>query len=192
MSGISRDRAYFDAIYADDPDPWRFRSSGYERAKYDVAIAAVADRHYSAGLEIGCSIGVLSARLAALCEIFLGLDISEHPLVAARAACADFPNAHFLRMKVPVEWPDGRFDLIILSEVLYFLSAADIAATSSRIGRCLLPGGRVLLVNWLGEPENPQPGDVAANYFIGCAGLQTEQQARHDLYRLDLLTAGPA
>lgn len=189
MTRASHDRTYFDEMYASDPDPWRFRTSAYESAKYQASVAAIDQRRYRSGLEIGCSIGVLSAQIAPLCDTFLGLDISEQPLVAARMACAGWPAAHFARMQVPQEWPEGRFDLIVLSEVLYFLNAEDIAATSDRVCASLLPGGRVLLVNWLGAHTTPQPGDVAADLFIGRAGLKQEAQGRQPLYRLDLLCA---
>jgi cyclopropane fatty-acyl-phospholipid synthase-like methyltransferase len=187
MSNSSCDRAHFDALYTADPDPWRFRTSNYERMKYAATVAVIDDRRYEAGLEIGCSIGMLSVRLAPLCARFLGLDISERPLPAARAICATFPAARFDCMKVPTEWPDGRFDLIILSEVLYFLSAADIAATAERVRGSLLPDGRVLLVNWLGAAERPQPGDSAAERFLAATALLIEKQSRQALYRIDLL-----
>jgi SAM-dependent methyltransferase len=187
MSGISRDAAYFEAMYAADPDPWRFRTSAYEAAKYAATVAAISDRRYSAALEVGCSIGVLSRQVAPLCDAFLGLDIAEAPLVEARARCRDLPQARFARMAVPGAWPEGGFDLILLSELLYFLSHADIAATASRVCGCLAPGGRVLLVDWIGEPEPPQPGDRAAEAFMAAAGLAVERQERAEGYRLDLL-----
>jgi SAM-dependent methyltransferase len=184
MSGVSRDAAYFEAMYAADPDPWRFRTSTYETGKYAATVAVIADRRYRSGLEVGCSIGVLSQQVAPLCEAFLGLDIAEVPLVAARARCAGLDHARFARMAVPGEWPAGGFDLILLSEVLYFLSDADIRATAAHVRRSLLPGGRVLLVNWIGEPSDPQPGDVAAEAFMAAAGLAVE---RAECYRLELL-----
>jgi SAM-dependent methyltransferase len=187
MSARSRDAAYFEALYEADPDPWRFTTSAYEAAKYSETAAAIADRRYRSALEVGCSIGVLSRRIAPLCEAFLGLDIVEAPLVEARARCRDLPQARFERMAVPEDWPAGRFDLILLSEVLYFLGPEDIAATAAHVRRSLLPGGRVLLVNWIGEPDLPQPGDEAAEVFMGAAGLAIGRQARAECYRLDLL-----
>ena len=189
MSDRSRDAAYFEGLYAADPDPWRFKTSAYEAEKYAATVAAVADRRYAAGLEVGCSIGVLSERIAPLCDSFLGLDITEVPLVEARARCAGLAHAHFACMAVPGDWPTGRFDLILLSEVLYFLSEADIRATAARVRSSLAPGGRVLLVNWIGEPAPPQPGDVAAEAFIAAAGLAVERAERAAQYRLDLLVA---
>ena len=121
MTRQAYDRAYFDALYTRDADPWDFRTSDYEKRKYAATIAMIGDRRYAQGPEVGCSIGVLSALLAPICDAFLGLDISEIPLNDARAICAAFPNARFTCMATPGDWPEGQFDLIVLSEVLYFL-----------------------------------------------------------------------
>lgn len=190
MNTRSHDRAYFDALYDRDPDPWRFTTSAYEAKKYAATVAAVGNRRYRAGLEVGCSIGVLSAQLAPLCDSFLGLDISEKPLKAARKRCAGIGSARFLRGRVPTDWPEGVLDLVILSEVLYFLSVEDIGATAALVRKSLLPGGRVLLVNWLGSEEIPQPGDLAAEQFLSTLALPVTQAYRQKLYRMDLAVAG--
>ena len=187
MSDRSRDAAYFEAMYAADPDPWQFKTSAYEAAKYEATVAAIADRRYRSALEVGCSLGVLSQRVAPFCDAFLGVDIAEAPLVEARGRCQDLPQVRFERMAVPDAWPEGGFDLILLSEVLYFLSPTDIAATAGHVRRSLLPSGTVLLVNWIGNPEPPQPGDQAAELFLTAAGLPAERQERAELYRLELL-----
>ncbi len=191
MTDAARDATFFDDLYASDPDPWRFRTSAYEAAKYAATVAAIGDRRYRSGLEVGCSIGVLSREVAPLCDAFLGIDISERPLAEARTHCADLAHVRFARKAVPGDWPEGRFDLILLSEVLYFLSMEDIRATAERIGGCLLPGGRVLLVNWIGNPEPPQPGDLAADAFLKAAELAAElaveKAERAEGYRLELL-----
>jgi SAM-dependent methyltransferase len=188
MAEVSRDAAYFASLYAADPDPWRFTTSAYEAAKYAATVAAIADRRYRSMLEVGCSIGVLSRKVAPLCDAFLGIDITAAPLAEARARCADLPHMRFAPpLTVPGEWPEGRFDLILLSEVLYFLSETDIWATAAHVRRSLLPGGRVLLVNWIGEDVDRQPGDQAAETFLAAIGLTLERQERAEKYRLDLL-----
>ena len=120
----SRDAAHFRRIYDADPDPWRFRTSVYEQAKYRRTIASLGDRRFRSGFEAGCSIGVLTRLLADRCDRLLAVDIVDAPLSAARKACADQPWVRFEQKQVPDEWPDELFDLIVLSEVLYFLSPA--------------------------------------------------------------------
>ena len=185
----SRSAAHFQRIYDASPDPWGFGSDPYEQEKYQRTLQALGDHRFAAGLEVGCSIGVLTRLLAPRCDALLGIDLVEQPLAAARARCADQPNVRFQRMQVPQAWPDGRFDLIVLSEVLYFLTASDIDWCAARVRSSLLPKAVVILVNWLGRSDDPTPGDEAANRFIRAtaAWLQVSQQDRRPGYRLDAL-----
>jgi 2-polyprenyl-3-methyl-5-hydroxy-6-metoxy-1,4-benzoquinol methylase len=181
--------AHFSQLYDAKEDPWGFRTSTYEQAKYRTAIEALADRHFQAAFEVGCSIGEMTRLLAPRCDAVLAVDLVEQPLVAARAACADQPWVNFLRMQVPGDWPDGAFDLIVLSEVLYFLSPADIAAVADRCAGSLAPGGVVLLVNWRGRSDDPCTGEEAAALFIKRTRgwLQPRTHLGNAGYRLDLL-----
>ena len=110
--------AYFDDLYAKGIDPWEFATSAYEQTKYSATLEALPRASYESGLEIGCSIGVLTERLAARCKTLIALDIAEAALDAARARCAQLPHVTFERCAVPGEWPTGSFDLIVLSEIV--------------------------------------------------------------------------
>ena len=162
----SRDAAYFDRIYAASEDPWGFRSSPYERAKYARTIAALPPRRFRAGLEIGCSIGELTRCLAMHCDTLHGVDVAAAALQTARERCTDLTHVRFSQMRVPAQWPAGQYDLIVLSEVLYFLSRTDIALVAGRVRQGLAEGGVVLLVNWRGVADNPIGGDAAASAFV--------------------------
>ena len=185
----SRSADHFRQIYRSNPDPWAFASSPYEQAKYRQTMAALGDRHFTAGLEVGCSIGILTTLLAARCDTLLGLDLVEEPLQAARTRCANQPHVQFAQMQVPNQWPGRRFDLIVLSEVLYFLSERDIDRCAEHALRVLLPNPVVVMVNWLGSTQDPTSGDAAAERFIAATSLQLEVkgQERHEGYRLDVL-----
>jgi 2-polyprenyl-3-methyl-5-hydroxy-6-metoxy-1,4-benzoquinol methylase len=184
----SRPPEHFARMYAANPDPWGFLTESYEHAKYAESIKVLQGRRYVSGLEVGCSIGVLSQRLAPMCDRLLGIDVVEEALRSAAARCAQQSWVNFQRMQVPKEWPEGRFDLIVLSEVLYFLSPADMERCAERVTSTLLPGGTVLLVNWLGESDDPMTGDEAAEHFIAAtaARLRMTYQTRQHRYRLDL------
>ena len=182
-------RVHFEQLYEANEDPWRFRTSGYEQAKYHTTIEALTDRCFRSALEIGCSIGEMTRLLAPRCKSVLAVDIIEQPLTAARATCADQPWVRFARMQVPQEWPDGTFDLIVLSEVLYFLSPTDVAAVAARAASSLALDGVVLLVNWTGRSADPCTGQEAAGLFIERTREWLEPQIHVDGvgYRLDLL-----
>ena len=181
--------AHFSQLYDAKEDPWGFRTSTYEQAKYRTAIEALEDGRFHSALEVGCSIGEMTRLLAPRCDAVLAVDLVEQPLVAARAACADQPWVNFLRMQVPGDWPDGAFDLIVLSEVLYYFSPADIAAVADRSADSLAPGGVVLLVNWRGRSDDPCTGEEAASLFIQRTRelLEPQTQVEELEYRLDLL-----
>ncbi|MGE0370746.1 MAG: SAM-dependent methyltransferase [Gammaproteobacteria bacterium] len=187
----SRDAGHFDRLYQSNPDPWGFRTSAYEQAKYAATLSALGDGKFRSGLEVGCSIGVLTRLLAPRCEQMMGIDIVEAPLREARAWCADMPHVRFERMQVPGTWPAGRFDLIVLSEVLYFLSSDDIGRCADRVRSCLLPRASVVLVNWLGQTDDPTPGMAAAEQFIRATdgALVPALRTWDEGYRLDLLRA---
>jgi SAM-dependent methyltransferase len=180
---------YFDSLYAAEADPWAFASSDYEREKYAATLAALPRPRYDRALEIGCSIGVLTRMLAGRCDAVVALDVAETALAAARDRCADLPGVAFHRMAIPGDWPAGQFDLILLSEVVYYLDEADVARLVTRLREALAPEGDVMLVHWTGETDYPLTGDAAATLVIeGAAGfLAVTRQEKAERYRLDLL-----
>ncbi|MBN8926608.1 MAG: hypothetical protein BGO51_04655 [Rhodospirillales bacterium 69-11] len=185
----SRTPAHFAALYAQAEDPWHYTNSTYERRKYDHTLSVLGRRRFVAALEVGCSIGVLTRRLAGRSDRVLGIDAVSAPLEAARARCADLPSVRFARMQVPRAWPRGRFDLIVLSELLYFLTPRDIDRCAARVMRSLRAPGRVLLVGWRGRSDDPVSGEVAIRRFIAATRgrLRPLRHARRQGYRLDLL-----
>ncbi|HQT85554.1 MAG: hypothetical protein B7Z58_08625 [Acidiphilium sp. 37-64-53] len=186
----SRDAAYFAALYDANPDPWNFIGSAYEHRKYQATMAALEFRRFDRAFEIGCSIGVLTRQLAPHCASLLAVDIVEAALAHARARCAALPHVRFAALRVPDAWPAGdMFDLILLSEVLYFLTPDDITRVAAHVTSTLAPGGIVLLVNYTEQIDEPCSGDQAAAHFIEAAAprLRVDLQQRHQSFRIDRL-----
>ncbi len=180
---------YFAALYARRPDPWRFGTSLYERAKYRATIRALPERRFESALEVGCSVGVLTRMLAARCAALLAIDVAEAALAQARRRCAGLAQVRLERRRVPQEWPEQRFDLILLSEVLYYLDRNDLLRTAARARATAAPGGVVLLVHYTRPTNYPASGDHAAETFIAASGFTPVRQSRAPGYRLDLLRA---
>lgn len=180
---------YFDACYAADPDPWQFATSAYEREKYAATLEALPRARYAAALEVGCSIGVLTALLAGRCDALVSLDLTDRALDQARTRCGALPHVRFVQAQVPGQWPEGTFDLILLSEVVYFLDLVDVERLVARVRGCLRTGGEVVLVHWTGETHYPLSGDEATERFMAGADdfLRVHDQTRSDKYRLDVL-----
>ena len=138
----------FDTVHARSEDPWEYTTSWYEHRKRALTLAALPGRGFTAGLEIGCSIGTLSVELAERCGRFLAVDASSAALAHAARRLAHLPSAQTRHLTVPQDWPEGAFDLIVVSEVGYYLSPEELAALFERIEATLLPGGTLALCHW--------------------------------------------
>jgi hypothetical protein len=66
----------------------------------------------------------------------------------------------FERLTVPDEWPDGAFDLVVLSEVGYYLSEADLDRTVDRALACLGDDGVFVACHWR-HPDDDAVTDAA-------------------------------
>ena len=119
----------------------------YEQAKYAATMAALPNRQFERAFEIGCSIGVLTALLAPRCSEPWAIDVSDSALHTARQRLAALPRVHLQNMTVPSEFPDGSFDLVVLSEVGCYWSAADLHRASQRIVASLRDGATLVMVH---------------------------------------------
>ena len=181
-------RAFFEDLYVKSPDPFDFETSAYEAAKYEHTVATLPRAHYKQAVEIGCSIGVLTSRLAEKCNSLLGLYISEQALVRARARCAHLPGVKFVRMTVPEEFPDQTFDLIVVSEVAYYWSTEDLARAKDLIGTHQTTDGHLLLVHWLPSVDyHVQTGDAVHDAWLKDPRWRLVHGDRREQYRIDLL-----
>ncbi len=189
--GNTLPQGYFDDVYKANDDPWNFATSDYERAKYEATIAALPQKHYTHAFEIGCSIGVLSGMLAVRCDALLSVDASELPLKTARERLAKFPRVTVAQRSIPADFPTGQFDLIVLSEVGYYLSIADLTRARTKIVENLTTGGDLVLVHWTPPVHDyPLTGDQVHDRFMAVVGpdqlLTHLQHQRAGTYRLDV------
>ena len=149
---------YFDQMYAADPDPWGFTSRWYEQRKYAMTLAALPAEHYRSGLEIGCSIGVLTAQLALRCDSLVAIDPSASAIAAAQTRVPS--SVRLVQGGVPDDWPTGAYDLIVISEVGYYLAPADLDRLLVAAERDLMPDGVVVACHWRHRvPDYPLTGD---------------------------------
>ena len=179
---------YFDRIYANSADPWSFETSEYERDKYRATLDGLPHARYGRALEVGCSVGVLTAQLAARCDALLAVDIAEGALAEARRRCAGRDGVVFRRMAMPAELPDGGFDLILLSEVGYYWSADDLGRFLDFAAARLARGGTLELVHWvIAAGDYPQTGDEVHERAIATPGFTVLRDERPLPYRLTVL-----
>jgi SAM-dependent methyltransferase len=189
MRSETLDLGHFERLYAGRDDPWHFASSPYERAKYAATIAALPRERYGRALDVGCSIGVLTEVLADRCDDLLAIEPVEAALDQARRRNAAKPWVRFGSMFVPGDWPDERFDLIVISEVLDYLGLDDLARLGDRLRGSLAPGGDLVLVHWVGKKgavaTEPEATDMLVEQVADVIAVGRSE--RNADYRLDLL-----
>lgn len=185
MSRLPRD--YFEGLYGASDDPWDFATSGYEREKYGRTLAALGGRRFGRALEVGCSIGVLTARLAPHCDELLAIDASEKAVALAGERLAGVSNARVERRTFPEETPEGPFDLILASEVLYYFDRETMLEGLRGLEAALAPGGSLLAVHWRRETRTyPLQGDEVHALIRSHTRLVLAREEETPDYRLEL------
>ncbi|BAZ11947.1 putative methyltransferase [Calothrix sp. NIES-4071] len=181
--------SYFETLYTNNPDPWQFETSEYEAKKYTNTIKALAKPHYQSALEIGGSIGILTEKLAPYCETLLSVEVSKIAQEQARARCNSLPQVRFELMRIPEQFPQETFDLVLISEVGYYWCREDLRKAQTAILENLAPGGHLLLVHWTEYARDyPLTGDEVHDSFLELVPTQLKhlKSQREQQYRLDL------
>ena len=138
-----------DRLHEDEPDPWGVESRWYEQRKRDLALAMLPRARFTRILEIGCSTGALAEALADRAGHVLAVDSSPSAVAAATERFREDERVTVARLDVPRDWPvDTLFDLVVISEVGYFMTPESLGTLVSRVSATLTPGGVVLLCHW--------------------------------------------
>ena len=141
----------FERRYAAIRDPWQFASSPYEQRRYDIIAACLPRARFKRCFEPGCSIGELTRRLVERCDDVVAWDASPSAVDEARRRCG---SRVVDGGGVPGDWPQGTFDLVVLSELGYYFEVAELCGLVERAVASLVPEGVLLAVHWLGESED--------------------------------------
>ncbi|MGJ9403129.1 PIG-L family deacetylase [Arthrobacter sp. KK5.5] len=185
--------AVFDALYTRDPDPWSYLTSEYERRKRAVTLAALPRRRYASALEAGCSIGVLTESLAERCGTVVGLDASAVAIAEARTRLAGLDNVELVRADLPGGWPamaPGSLDLVVVSEIGYFLGPDELSVLLRRAAASLADGGDLLLCHWLHPIEGWElDGETVHRMAYGLLGWETVVLHRERDFLLEVFRA---
>lgn len=130
------------------PDPYSIGISPYEQQKYGTVMDTLSGRRFERVLEVGCGEGDLSVRLARHADTLVGVDICD---AAVERAAARVPSATFVRRTLPREIPDGTFDLVVCTDVLYYWEPVTLRVGTAALLDRLRPGGMLLAYHYRGH-----------------------------------------
>jgi glycosyltransferase involved in cell wall biosynthesis/peptidoglycan/xylan/chitin deacetylase (PgdA/CDA1 family)/SAM-dependent methyltransferase len=173
------------------PDPWDYNSD-YEVVKYEQTLDLLPEGVVADALEIACAEGHFTARLARRVGRLTAVDISARALARAQARCSDQANVSFQRLDLNTDDISGLFDLIVCSEVLYFVR--DLTGVVSRIATQLRPGGFLLTAHSRVLVDDPEGigfdwkqacgVETVANTISAQPGIALHRELRTPLYRI--------
>jgi SAM-dependent methyltransferase len=189
---------YFEDLYREDDDPWGYRHRWYERRKQQLTLAALPRERFRRAFEPACANGELTALLAARCDALFACDLSGRAVQLARERCAALGNVAIEQRVLPREWPhgsprsgphsnlpvsphempdtlvthDGRFDLIVIGELAYYLDPDETAQLAQRACASLSADGTLVACHWRHAfVERRQSAEAAHAAFDRCASL---------------------
>jgi SAM-dependent methyltransferase len=176
----------FQELYAASADPWNYSSSEYEREKYAATLTAIGTGPYAQVLEIGCSIGIFTQLLAPRCSALVAMDYSPRALELATARVGSLANVELLQGTFPEQVPTRSWDLVVCSEVLYYLDRPALANALEWLRAQLAGGARVVTVSWRGPgASEPLRGDEVHDTLASKLASAHTLDARTAGYRLD-------
>ncbi|MCC5636469.1 glycosyltransferase [Nostoc sp. CHAB 5844] len=193
-------REYFETLFATQADPWQY-TGPYEQKKYEQTLELLPSNKFSQVLEIACAEGHFTVQLAPLVDNLLAVDISQVALDRAVQRCADLKNVSFQLFDLTKDAIFGSFDLIVCSEVLYYVGGlTELQAFARKVADALNPGGYFITAHAnlvVDEPDktgynwgHPFGAKVIGETFANSHPLQLIKELRTPLYRVQLFQAG--
>ncbi|RYZ49090.1 MAG: class I SAM-dependent methyltransferase [Proteobacteria bacterium] len=167
-SALGTQRDYFKNLYRQSDDPFRNWVNDYEERKRNIALNILREPQYGRIFEPGCGNGGLSKELSKRGRSVLSVDWSKEALLAAKDYCSA-GNVEFREMNFPTETPldvETGFDLMVVSELLYYYSKTDLERFFEVVPKILKPNGEILMIHWRGLSDHyPSNGDAVHRRF---------------------------
>lgn len=178
---------YFDQLFAGNDDPWAFRQRWYEQRKRALTLAVLTRPHYTSIFEPGCANGELSAELAARCDRLVCCDTAAAAVALAHIRLLGFAHAQVHQSRLPQEWPAGQFELIVLSELCYYLDADDLQRLIDCALKALTDNGQLLACHWRPRIDGcPQTAEQVHEMLAQRLGMAHLVQHHESDFLLDL------
>jgi SAM-dependent methyltransferase len=185
--------AHFQQLYQQDADPWKVRQRWYEQRKRDILLASLPRQRYRSAFEPACGNGELTAALAHRAERLLASDLSAEAVVLTRRrmlreAPSDAARVTIRQQHMPQDWPaDAAFDLIVISEMAYYLDEQALL----RLRQCcvdgLAEGGTLVMCHWRRPFDDRRLNtDSVHTVFDATPGLHRLLRHSEDDFLLDV------
>jgi SAM-dependent methyltransferase len=171
---------------------WDFESPG-EQERHELMLSAVerqctnvAEAHV---LELGCSDGVFTARLARRCASVTACDISPVALELASRRCRQFDNVAFRKLDILRDAMSAQHDIVFVMDILEFVHGrARLRAIIRKLADAVQPQGFLAVTECRLPPELrnawwlkwlPEGGDAIVRLIATEPALSTVHSEVH-------------
>ncbi|MBS0659338.1 MAG: glycosyltransferase [Verrucomicrobia bacterium] len=109
-----------------------------------ILLASLPKPHFERACVLGCGDGALTAALARRCDQLVSVASTEEALLKIERRAGGLANVKFERRQLPDQWPEGRFDLIVLGDTGIEFEATERARLAWKVRASLRPDGFVV------------------------------------------------
>ncbi len=184
-------REHFGNMYLAKDDPWDLATKWHDQRKYAITVASLPQQRYRSCYEPGCSIGLLTRLLAPRCDEILAVDSVESAVSQTRENVREFPHVTAELANLPAELPDASYDLIVVGDLLYYLSADDLDATIDGLVERLEPDGDLVSVHFRDRAAGNYDGFNVHAALAARPGLDRIVHHEDEWFLLDVLRRSP-
>ncbi len=184
---------YWENLFA-TPSPWNYLSA-YETQKYEQTLELVDREPVGRAIEIACAEGIFTQMLAPKVGHLHAVDISTRALERAANRCEAFDNIEFSPLNLIEEQLPANLDLILCSEVLYYIGDAHrLVPIAAKFADALCDDGRFITAHAhmvVDEPHrtgfdwgSPFGAATIREVFSATPGLVLEETLDTELYAI--------
>lgn len=181
---LEMDDEYFESMYRHDDDPWGFDSRFYERRKYDMTLASLGKERYRSVFEPGCANAALTVRLARRCDQLVGCDIVTDVVERARHRTARLDHVRIEQQRFPDYWPEQALDLVVWSEIAYYVTADQLDLALVELEPHLDDDGELVVVNYTGATDYPRSAEDVDAQIARTPWLRRHTEVHSELFHL--------
>ena len=178
---------HFVGMYEAKTDPWDNATKWSDQRKYAVTMASLPCPRYRRAYEPGCAVGLLTRLLAPRCDELLAVDAVPEAVRQAASEVSEFPHVTVEQAILPADLPSGTFDLIVVGDLLYYLSADDLAALLDGLLDRLEPDGEIVAMHYRDRGGATWDGAHVHDALAARPGLESAVHHDDEWFVLDVL-----
>jgi SAM-dependent methyltransferase len=163
----------FAAKFDGNEDPWSTYTDRDEALKRRAILHAMGPGPWGRVLEVAAGNGSNSAAIAPRALRLDATEATSSGVALVAKSISGRSRARAIALTVPARLPRSRYDIVVVAEVLYYLTARDMARTARDVAAALRPGGTLVLAHHrVDYPDFAQHAEHVQRAFLTMTGCR--------------------